>query len=87
MASALELRAINAVRVLSADIVEKANSGHPGAPMGCAPIAHALFANVMRYNPANPKWVSRLATAAGVGAGTRRRAARASIAACARAHR
>lgn len=38
--------------------VEKANSGHPGAPMGCAPIAHVLWSKIMRYSPQNPKWVS-----------------------------
>ena len=52
-------RCIDTVRVLSADMVEKANSGHPGAPMGCAPIAHVLFANVMKYNPKSPKWSDR----------------------------
>ena len=39
---------VNSVRSLSADIVEKAKSGHPGAPMGCAPMAHALWAGEMK---------------------------------------
>jgi transketolase len=51
--------AINTIRTLAADVVQKANSGHPGAPMGCAPMAHVLFSKVMRYNSANPKWPNR----------------------------
>jgi len=50
-------KCINTVRCLTADMVQKANSGHPGAPMGCAPMAHVLWNKVMRYSPANPKWV------------------------------
>jgi len=52
-------RCINTIRVLSADVVEKANSGHPGAPMGCAPIAHLLWTEFMRYSPSNPQWPAR----------------------------
>jgi transketolase len=52
-------KCVNAVRVLSADMVQKANSGHPGAPMGCAPMAHVLFGEVMKYSPHNPKWTNR----------------------------
>lgn len=55
----LEIKAVNTVRVLSADVVQKANSGHPGAPMGCAPIAHTLFTRIMRYSPENPTWCGR----------------------------
>ncbi|KAF9113216.1 Transketolase [Mortierella sp. AM989] len=51
--------AINTIRVLAADIVFKSNSGHPGAPMGCAPIAHLLFSRYMNYNPKNPLWANR----------------------------
>jgi len=47
------------IRTLSADIVQKANSGHPGAPMGMAPMAHILWSKVMKFNPKNPKWVNR----------------------------
>lgn len=54
-----ETLAINTVRCLAADTVQKAASGHPGAPMGCAPMAHVLFGRVMNYNPANPKWINR----------------------------
>eukprot|EP00299_Pterocystis_sp_00344_P016777 c8416_g1_i2.p1 GENE.c8416_g1_i2~~c8416_g1_i2.p1 ORF type:complete len:670 (+),score=179.46 c8416_g1_i2:43-2052(+) len=50
---------VNTIRILSADVVQKANSGHPGAPMGCAPIAHALWAKVMNYSPSNPDWINR----------------------------
>ncbi len=50
---------INTVRTLSADVVEKANSGHPGAPMGCAAIAHVLFGEEMNFSPQNPKWHNR----------------------------
>lgn len=50
---------INNIRTLSVDMVEKANSGHPGAPMGCAPIAHVLFSNFMHYSPQHPKWFNR----------------------------
>jgi transketolase len=49
----------NAIRVLAMDAVQKANSGHPGAPMGMAEIAVALWARNYRHNPANPHWVNR----------------------------
>lgn len=55
----LEQLAINAIRFLSVDGVQKANSGHPGMPMGCAPIAYTLYAKFMKHNPANPKWSNR----------------------------
>mmetsp|Transcript_21248 Transcript_21248/g.27140 ORF Transcript_21248/g.27140 Transcript_21248/m.27140 type:complete len:125 (+) Transcript_21248:129-503(+) len=58
-ASDIDQLAVNTVRVLSADIVEKANSGHPGAPMGCAPMAHVLFSKIMSYNPRDPSWFNR----------------------------
>ncbi len=50
---------INTIRTLSADTVQKANSGHPGTPMGAAPAAYALWMKEMRHNPANPDWVNR----------------------------
>ena len=50
---------INAVRVLSAEAVQKANSGHPGKPMGSAAMAYELWANHMRHNPADPTWMNR----------------------------
>ncbi|HEV3414598.1 MAG TPA: transketolase [Puia sp.] len=55
----LEQWCINTVRVLSADAVEKANSGHPGTPMGIAPIGHVLWSDILRYNPKNPDWPNR----------------------------
>ncbi|PUA16785.1 transketolase [Glaciimonas sp. PCH181] len=49
----------NAIRALAMDAVQKANSGHPGMPMGMAEIAVALWAKHYRHNPANPKWINR----------------------------
>ena len=49
----------NAIRALAMDAVEKANSGHPGAPMGLADVAEVLWRDVLRYNPANPNWWNR----------------------------
>ncbi|MEW6702155.1 MAG: transketolase [Bacteroidota bacterium] len=50
---------INTIRFLAVDAVQKANSGHPGMPMGCAPIAFLLYSKLMKHNPANPKWTNR----------------------------
>ena len=50
---------INTIRTLSMDGVQKANSGHPGAPMGLAPAAFVLWTRIMRHNPANPAWFNR----------------------------
>jgi transketolase len=55
----LENRAINAIRFLAADAVQKANSGHPGLPMGAAAMAYTLWTRHLRFNPANPKWPDR----------------------------
>jgi len=49
----------NAIRALSMDAVQKANSGHPGAPMGMADIAEVLWRQILRHNPSNPSWVNR----------------------------
>ena len=49
----------NAIRALSMDAVQKANSGHPGAPMGMADIAEVLWNDFMKHNPANPQWADR----------------------------
>ena len=54
-----ELKCVRTIRCLSADMVQAANSGHPGAPMGCAAIAHTLFGHVMNFNPENPNWWAR----------------------------
>ncbi|XP_039145163.1 transketolase, chloroplastic-like [Dioscorea cayenensis subsp. rotundata] len=56
---ALVEKSINTIRFLAIDAVEKANSGHPGLPMGCAPMGHILYDEVMRYNPKNPYWFNR----------------------------
>ena len=50
---------IDTLRLLAVDEVEKANSGHPGAPLGCSPIAYLLFHKIMKHNPANSKWADR----------------------------
>lgn len=55
----MENRAVNAIRVLAADAVQKANSGHPGLPLGSAAMAYELWANHMNHNPANPDWANR----------------------------
>lgn len=56
---ALDDLAINTIRFLSVDAVQRANSGHPGMPMACAPIVYVLYSKYMRHNPANPKWLNR----------------------------
>ena len=55
----LETLAVNAIRILSADMVQKANSGHPGLPLGAAPIAYEVWAHQMDHNPADPDWINR----------------------------
>src|ERR1700678_2180760 len=57
--SELDQLSINALRFLAVDAVEKANSGHPGAPLGASPIMYLLFHQFMRHNPANAKWTNR----------------------------
>lgn len=54
-----ENMAVNAIRILSADSVQKAKSGHPGLPLGAAPIAYELWAHHMKHNPADPGWMDR----------------------------
>ena len=56
---ALDQLAINTIRTLSLDAVQQAESGHPGLPLGAAPMAYALWTRFMRYNPKNPKWENR----------------------------
>jgi len=58
-ASQLDLLSINTIRTLSMDAVQKANPGHPGAPMALAPVAYALWQQVLRYDPRNPLWPNR----------------------------
>lgn len=59
MRDPIEQSGINTVRVLAADAVQKAKSGHPGTPMGLAPIGHILWSESMNYNPQNPSWANR----------------------------
>jgi transketolase len=57
--NAIDQLSINALRFLAVDAVEKAKSGHPGAPLGCAPIAYLLYHKLMRHDPSDPKWINR----------------------------
>ncbi len=59
MSLSVKEQAVNAIRILSAEAIQKANSGHPGLPMGSAPIAYALWANKMVHNPKNPSFENR----------------------------
>lgn len=59
MVGNIDQLSINTIRTLSIDGVEKANSGHPGMPMGAAPMAYTLFAKHMNHNPKNPEWFNR----------------------------
>lgn len=57
--SQLDTLSVNSIRILSADAIQKANSGHPGLPLGCASIAYELWMNHMNHNPADPNWPNR----------------------------
>ncbi|MBQ8798983.1 MAG: transketolase [Lachnospiraceae bacterium] len=57
--STIDNMSVNAIRVLAADAVQKANSGHPGLPLGAAAVAYELWAKEMKHNPANPDWANR----------------------------
>lgn len=57
--SNIDTMSVNAIRILSADAIQKANSGHPGLPLGCAPMAYELWMNHMNHNPADPEWENR----------------------------
>ena len=57
--SNIEELSVNAIRVLSADAIQKAKSGHPGLPLGAAPAAYELWARHMNHNPKNPEWKNR----------------------------
>jgi transketolase len=59
VSNTVEQLAINTIRTLAIDSIEKANSGHPGMPMGAAPMTYALWANHMKHNPTNPDWFNR----------------------------
>src|SRR5512141_1472898 len=55
----LDQLSINTIRFLSVDAVQKANSGHPGLPLGAAPMAYVLWTRFLRHNPSNPHWFNR----------------------------
>jgi transketolase len=55
----LELLSINTIRFLSVDAVQKADSGHPGLPLGAAPMAYIVWTRFLQHNPANPHWFDR----------------------------
>ena len=57
--SSLDQLSIDTLRLLAVDAVQKANSGHPGAPLGCAPIAYLLFHKLMKHNPKHSRWADR----------------------------
>ncbi|MFC7363835.1 MULTISPECIES: transketolase [Bhargavaea] len=59
MANHADALAITTIRTLSIDAIEKANSGHPGLPMGAAPMAYTLWTKHMKHNPSNPQWFNR----------------------------
>ena len=59
MSSALDQQCINTLRFLSVDMVQKANSGHPGLPLGAAPMAYTLWTKQLKHHPANPHWPDR----------------------------
>ena len=59
MTDSLDQLCVNTIRALAIDTVLKANSGHPGLPLGAAPVGYSLFARAMKHNPANPAWADR----------------------------
>jgi transketolase len=52
-------KATNTIRFIAIDAVNKSKSGHPGMPMGCAPMGYVLWKEAMKYNPKNPEWINR----------------------------
>jgi transketolase len=58
-ATSIEQQSVNTIRLLSVDMVQAANSGHPGLPLGAAPMAYVLFSRFLRFNPQDPKWPNR----------------------------
>lgn len=59
MSTDIDKMSVNAIRVLAADAVQKAKSGHPGLPLGCAAVGYELFGYVMNHNPKDPEWPNR----------------------------
>src|SRR3954466_6139098 len=69
MFNQIDSLAIASIRTLSIDAIEKANSGHPGMPMGAAPIAYTLWSRYMNHNPKNPNWFNRCCCVLSAGPG------------------
>ncbi|MDB4956412.1 MAG: tkt, partial [Myxococcales bacterium] len=59
MTTDLPMLAINTIRTLSIDAIQKANSGHPGLPLGCAPMAYTLWHRHLKHDPRDPQWFDR----------------------------
>ena len=59
MSKSIDTMSVNAIRVLAADAIQKAKSGHPGLPLGSAAVAYELWAKHMKHNPKNPDWANR----------------------------
>ena len=59
MSAELDQQCINTIRFLSVDMIQKANSGHPGLPLGAASMAYVLWTRWLKYNPKNPHWFNR----------------------------
>lgn len=59
MTAELDQQCINTLRFLSVDMVQQANSGHPGLPLGAAPMAYVLWMRALKFNPRNPHWAGR----------------------------
>ena len=59
MSNNIDKLSVNAIRVLSAEAIQKANSGHPGLPLGAAPMAYELWTKHMNHNPKDPEWKNR----------------------------
>ncbi|UCG65024.1 MAG: transketolase, partial [Deltaproteobacteria bacterium] len=57
--ASLDQRCINTIRFVAADAIQKAKSGHPGMPMGAAPMGYVLWSRHLKHNPGNPHWVER----------------------------
>lgn len=57
--ASVETLCVNSIRFLAVDAINKSNSGHPGLPMGCAPMAYALWDRILSHNPKNPQWFNR----------------------------
>ena len=55
----MDTECINTIKAISVDMIQKANSGHPGMPLGCAALAHILWTRIMKYNPDDPEWINR----------------------------